>query len=88
MPSNPPTERAVRILIADDHQLFAESLMTAIGEPGVSLAPGGELTRNVLPAGNGDVDVLVVTDAGGSVAITPNTAAGAKAFRCVTDPLN
>ncbi len=62
--------------------------MTAIGEPGVNLAAGGELTRNVYPAANGRVDVLYVTDAGGSVAITPNTAAGAKAFRCVTDPLN
>jgi hypothetical protein len=65
-----------------------DELMTAIGEPGVSLAPGGELTRNVYPATDGRVDVLYVTDAGGSVAITPNTAAGAKAFRCVTDPLN
>ena len=65
-----------------------DELMTAIGEPGVSLAPGGELTRNVYPASNGQVDVLYVTDDVGSVAITPNTAAGAKAFRCVTDPLN
>jgi hypothetical protein len=65
-----------------------DELMTAIGEPGVSLAAGGELTRNVYPASDGQVDVLFVTDAGGSVAITPNTAAGAKAFRCVTDPLN
>ena len=65
-----------------------DELMTAIGEPGVKLAPGGELTRNVYPTGNGRVDVLIVTDAGGSVAITTNTAAGAKAFRCVTDPLN
>jgi hypothetical protein len=65
-----------------------DELMTAIGEPGVNLAPGGELTRNVYPSSDGDVDVLYVTDAGGSVAITPNTAAGAKAFRCVADPLN
>jgi hypothetical protein len=65
-----------------------DELLTAIGEPGVSLAPGGELTRNVYPAANGRVDVLYVTDDVGSVAITPNTAAGAKAFRCVTDPLN
>jgi hypothetical protein len=65
-----------------------DELMTAIGEPGVSLAAGGELTRNVYPSSDGDVDVLYVTDAGGSVGITPNTAAGAKAFRCVTDPLN
>jgi hypothetical protein len=65
-----------------------DELMTAIGEPGVSLAPGGELTRNVYPTANGRVDVLYVTDDVGSVAVTPNTAAGAKAFRCVTDPLN
>ena len=32
MPSTPPTDGVVRILIADDHQLFAESLMTALGE--------------------------------------------------------
>ena len=64
------------------------SFMTAIGEPGVNLAPGGELTRNVYPASGGQVNVLYVTDDVGSVAITPNTAAGAKAFRCVTDPLN
>jgi hypothetical protein len=65
-----------------------DELLTAIGEPGVSLAAGGELTRNVYPTAGGRVDVLYVTDAGGSVAITPDTAAGAKAFRCVTDPLN
>jgi hypothetical protein len=65
-----------------------DELMTAIGEPGVNLAPGGELTRNVYPTAAGRVEVLFVTDDVGSVAITPNTAAGAKAFRCVTDPLN
>jgi hypothetical protein len=65
-----------------------DELMTAIGEPGVALAPGGELTRNVYPTPSGRVDVLYVTDDVGSVAITPNTAAGAKAFRCVADPLN
>ena len=41
-----------------------------------------------IPRLRGRSNVLYVTDAGGSVAITPNTAAGAKAFRCVTDPLN
>lgn len=28
----PPVERAVRVLIADDHQLFAESLMAVLSE--------------------------------------------------------
>ena len=66
-----------------------DELMTAIGEPGVSLAPGGELTRNVYPAGGtGRVNVLYVTDAVGSVALTPDTELGAKAFRCVADPSN
>jgi DNA-binding NarL/FixJ family response regulator len=32
MPSSPPVGRAVRLLIADDHRLFAESLMTVLGE--------------------------------------------------------
>jgi hypothetical protein len=67
-----------------------DELMTAIGEPGVDLAPGGELTRNVYPSATnpGRVEVLYITDGVGSVALTPNTAAGAKAFRCVADPLN
>ena len=32
MPTAPPSEGAVRILIADDHKLFAETLMTALSE--------------------------------------------------------
>lgn len=54
----------------------------------IPLAPGGELTSEVLPAANGNVDVLYITDQVGSVSGTPNTVAGAKAYRCVTDPLN
>jgi hypothetical protein len=56
----------------------------------VHLASGGELTSHVYPSQTdpGRVDVLYVTDEVGSVALTPNTAAGSKAFRCVTDPLN
>jgi hypothetical protein len=65
-----------------------DELTTAMGEPGVSLAPGGELTRNVYPASAGRLNVLYLTDDVGSVGLTPNTAAGAKAFRCVLDPLN
>ena len=67
-----------------------DELTTAIGDAGITLAPGGELTRNVFPSASepGRVDVLyVITDTGG-VGITPNTAAGAKAFRCVADPRN
>jgi len=67
-----------------------DELMTAIGDYGITLATGGELTRNVYPSAtdSGGLDVLVITDPGGRVALTSNTAAGAKAFRCVTDPLN
>jgi hypothetical protein len=66
-----------------------DELVTAIGDNDIALAAGGELTRNVYPSSNpGQVDVLVMTDGGGSVALTPNTAAGAKPFRCVADPLN
>jgi hypothetical protein len=67
-----------------------DELMTAIGDYGITLAAGGELTRNVYPSATqpGRLDVLYITDDVGSVALTPDTAAGAKAFRCVTDPLN
>jgi hypothetical protein len=67
-----------------------DELMSAIGDSGITLAPGGELTSNVYPSASdpGRVEVLFITDGVGSVGITPNTAAGAKAFRCVTDPLN
>jgi hypothetical protein len=66
-----------------------DELMTAIGDFGIALAAGGELTRNVYPSTDpGRLDVLFITDAVGNVAVTSDTAAGAKAFRCVTDPLN
>jgi hypothetical protein len=67
-----------------------DELMTAIGDSGITLAAGGELTRNVYPSGSdpGRLDVLYITDNVGSVAITPDTGAGAKSFRCVADPLN
>lgn len=57
---------------------------------GVRLAPGGELTSEVYPSTSapGSLDVLYVTDQVGSAAVTPNTGTGAKAFRCVADPLN
>jgi hypothetical protein len=56
---------------------------------GVQLAPGGELTSEVWRnETTGQLDVLFVIDQGGSVDTTPNTGAGAKAFRCVADPSN
>lgn len=67
-----------------------DELMTAIGDFDITLATGGELTRNVYPSttDSGGLDVLYITDPAGRVALTPDTAAGAKAFRCVADPLN
>jgi hypothetical protein len=67
-----------------------DELMTAIGDYEIALAPGGELTRNIYPSATrpGSVDVLYITDDVGSVALTTDTDAGAKAFRCVADPLN
>jgi hypothetical protein len=62
-------------------------LQAALGA--VALAPGGELTSSVYASANpGQLDVLYVTDQVGSAAVTPNTFAGGKAYRCVTDPLN
>lgn len=63
-------------------------LRAALGA--VQLAPGGELTSSVYPSTStpGGLDVLYVTDQVGSVALTPDTGAGAKPYRCVTDPLN
>lgn len=56
----------------------------------VPLAAGGELTSNVYPSGSdpGRLDAIYVTNTTGAVALTPDTAAGAKAYRCATDPLN
>ena len=67
-----------------------DELMTAIGDSGITLAAGGELTRNVYPSPSdaGRLDVLFITDDGGNVGVTSDTAPGAKAFRCVADPLN
>lgn len=63
-------------------------LLAALGA--VQLAAGGELTANVYPSSSapGRVDDLYVTDQVGGVGLVPDTAAGAKAYRCVTDPLN
>ncbi|MBA3867132.1 MAG: hypothetical protein H0X42_12435 [Solirubrobacterales bacterium] len=53
-------------------------------------AAGGELTSQVYPSSvnPGLVEALYVTNKVADVALTPDTAAGAKAYRCVADPLN
>jgi hypothetical protein len=64
-------------------------LMTALADPRIQLAPGGELTSNVYPSSTpGKLDVLYVTEENGNVGITPDSGDGAKSFRCVADPTN
>ena len=57
----------------------------------VTLAPGGRADLRRVSVEHGSragLNVLVIVDQVGGVALTPDTAAGAKAYRCVTDPLN
>lgn len=64
-------------------------LMTAIGDFGMQLAPGGELTSNAwLDPPEEPLKVLYVINGAGGAAVTTDTAAGAKSFRCVADPVN
>lgn len=65
-------------------------LLKALPSDQIQLAPGGELTADIVPSASepGRVDVIYVTDELGSVGVTPGSAAGAKAYRCVADPLN
>jgi len=67
-----------------------EELMTALNHQEIALAPGGELTSDVYPSGStpGEVEVLYITNEVGNVALTTDNDAGAKAYRCVADPLN
>jgi hypothetical protein len=67
-----------------------EELAAALPYDQIQLAPGGELTNDVYPssATPGEVEVLYVTSEVGNVALTTDNDAGAKSYRCVTDPLN
>lgn len=58
---------------------------------GVSLAPGGELTGDIVPGSDGQVAALVLTGqlgAGGSLTTVPDNFDGRRGFRCAMDPLN
>jgi hypothetical protein len=62
-------------------------LMAALAA--IDVAPGGELTSHVYPSADpGQLNALYVFDENGGSALTPDTFAGSKAFRCVADPLN
>jgi hypothetical protein len=67
-----------------------DELMAALPYAQIQLASGGELTSDVYPSGStpGLVDVLYITNEVGNVGITSDNDAGAKAYRCVADPLN
>jgi hypothetical protein len=57
---------------------------------GVPVSPGGELTSETIPSTSkpNGVDAIFMTDSAGAVGVVPDTFAGSKAYRCVTDPLN
>ena len=63
-------------------------LMAALSAVDARARRRADFGRLSVGSNPGRLDVLYVTDQVGSVALTPNTAAGGKAFRCVTDPLN
>lgn len=67
-----------------------QELAMALNHEEIKLAPGGELTSEVYPSSStpGEVEALYITDNVAHVALTPDTAAGAKSYRCVADPLN
>lgn len=65
-------------------------LAVAVTHEQIALAAGGELTSQVYPstANPGLVEALYITSTAGNVALTPDTYAGPKSYRCVADPLN
>lgn len=65
-------------------------LLTALEHQEIQLAAGGEFTSEVSASASspGHVEVLYVTDTIGHVALTPDSGAGAKSYRCVADPRN
>jgi hypothetical protein len=66
-----------------------QELTMALTHREITLAPGGELTSEVEASSAGQpLNVIYVTDAVGSWALTADNAAGAKSYRCVADPLN
>jgi hypothetical protein len=65
-------------------------LMTALADPRIQLAAGGELTSNIDPSGTpGQLNVIYETDEFGGTGIVPESGDNsAKSFRCVADPTN
>jgi hypothetical protein len=67
-----------------------DELMAALTHAEIQLASGGELTSEVSASTSeaGRIDALYVISQGGAVAVTPDSFAGAKSYRCVAPPLN
>ena len=92
MPSSPPPGRAIRLLLADDHRLFAESLMTVLSEDErvevIGIAANGaeavalatELEPDVIRKAGLPVQILLLTGTETSVGAEDAAEAGANAF--------
>lgn len=66
-----------------------QELTMALTRQEITLTPGGELTSEVEASSAGQpLNVIYVENTLGGWGLTPDTAAGAKAYRCVADPLN
>jgi hypothetical protein len=67
-----------------------QELLGAVAASQIALTPGGEMTGDIYPAADPSdpLNVLVMTTETGGVALTPDTFAGRKPYRCVVDPLN
>jgi hypothetical protein len=65
-------------------------LVTALEHQEIQLAAGGEFTSEVSASTSvpEHADVIYVTDKLGHVGLAPDSAAGAKSYRCVADPRN
>jgi hypothetical protein len=64
-------------------------LLSAQSHQAISVSPGGELTSEVYPRSEDDrVNALAMITETGGVEVVPDTPAGARAYRCASDPLN
>ncbi|HEY1357037.1 MAG TPA: hypothetical protein VGF21_01915 [Thermoleophilaceae bacterium] len=60
-------------------------LKSMVGDQRFQLAPGGELTSDVVPSGPNSLDVVVMAPDGSTSSVTESAA---HPFRCVADPTN
>lgn len=55
---------------------------------GVALAPGGELTSDIVPSGDGRVVAMTLNGPNLAIGSVPDGPDGRRGFRCAYDPLN